>query len=102
MHILVLLSFDLISGLRPEKIEACVMVPPVPVRVPSQRPLDSSVTSVTNDKGNNEMIPGLCTDLLVAEENPGKPLLADRLMKRLCHIWGSLSRNEIRQVKRLL
>ena len=43
--------------------------------------------SVTNDKGDNEMIPGavhisrgIC---LTAEENPGKPQLGDRLLKRL-------------------
>ena len=43
------------------------------------------VTSVANDKGDNEMIlravhksPGIC---LAAEENPGKPQLGDRLMK---------------------
>ena len=51
-----------------------------PVRVPSQRPLASSVatgTSVANDKGDNEMIlgavhrsPGI---FLRAEENPRKP-----------------------------
>ena len=38
-----------------------VAVPPAPVRVPSQRPLAPivvTVTSVTNDKGDNEMIPG--------------------------------------------
>ena len=37
-------------------------VPPVPVRVPSQRSLAPSVTSVMsvglNDKDGNEMIPG--------------------------------------------
>ena len=36
-------------------------VPPAPVRVPSQRPLAASVASVTsvaNDKGDNEMILG--------------------------------------------
>ena len=36
-------------------------VPPAPVRFPSQRPLApsiASVTSVANDKGDNEMIPG--------------------------------------------
>ena len=59
-------------------------VPPPPVRVSSQRSLVSSVASVTsNDKGDNEMIPGavhrspgLC---LTTEENPGKPQLGDRL-----------------------
>ena len=65
-------------------------VPPGPVRVPSQRPLAPSVVSVTsvaNDKGDNEMIlgvvyrsPGIC---LTAEENPRKPHLAERLMKGL-------------------
>ena len=59
-------------------------VPPAPVRVPSQRPLGPSVTSVlsvVNDKGDNEMIPGavhrppgIC---LRTEENPGKPQLGD-------------------------
>ena len=51
-----------------------------PVRVPGKRALAPSVTSVTsvdNDKGDNEMITGtvhrspeIC---LAAEENPGKP-----------------------------
>ena len=54
-------------------------VPAVLVRVPSQRPLApsvASVTSVANDKGDNEMIlgavhrsPGI---RLTAEENPQK------------------------------
>ena len=67
-------------------------VPRAPVRVPSQRPLALSValvTSVANDKGDNEMIleavhrsPGIC---LTAEENPRKPQLGDRLMKGLCN-----------------
>ena len=66
-------------------------VPPAPVRVPSQRSLassDASVTSVANDKGDNEMIqgavhrsPGIC---LTAEENSRKPQVGDRLMKGLC------------------
>ena len=65
-----------------------IAVPPAPVRVPSQRSLSpsvASVTSVANDKGDNEMIlravhrsPGIC---LTAE---GKPQLGDRLMKGLC------------------
>ena len=45
-------------GLRPEKLKASVAVPPAPVRVPSQKPLAPSVTSVTsvaNDKGHNEI-----------------------------------------------
>jgi hypothetical protein len=61
-----------------------VAVPPAPVRVPSQRPLASSVASVTsvaNDKGDNEMIlvavhrsSGIC---LTAEENPREPQLEE-------------------------
>jgi len=63
-----------------KKISVSVAVPPGPVRVPSQRPLApsvASVTSVANDKGDNEMnlravhrSPGIC---LTAEENPRKP-----------------------------
>ena len=81
-------------------------VPSAPVRVPGQRPLAPSVTSVTsvaNDKGDNEMIPGtvhgsrgIC---LRAEENPGKPQLGDRLMKGLCDQslsqWDSFPPNEV-------
>ena len=65
-------------------------VPPAPVREPSQRPLApsaASVTSVANDKGDNEMIlgavhrsPGIC---LIAEGNPRNPQLGDRLVKEL-------------------
>ena len=68
-------------------------MPPGPFRVPSQRSLAPSVASVTtvaNDKGDNEMILGLCTDLLAfakgptAEKNPRNPQLGDRLLKGLC------------------
>ena len=48
-------------------------VPPAP----SQRTLAlsvTSVTSVTNDKGDNQMIPGLCTDLLAFALQPWKML----------------------------
>ena len=41
-----------------KKLLISVAVPPAPVRVPSQRPLAQSVASVTNDKGDNEMILG--------------------------------------------
>ena len=51
-------------------------------------PSVASVTSVANDKGDNEMIlravhrsPGIC---LTAEENPWKPHLENRLIKGLC------------------
>ena len=43
------------------------MEPPASIRVPSQIPLAprvASVTSVANDKGDNEVILGLCTDIL--------------------------------------
>ena len=60
-----------------KKLLVRVAVPPAPVRVPSQRPLApsvASVTSVANDKGDNEMIlgavhrsSGIC---LTAEKNP--------------------------------
>ena len=55
------------------------------VEVPGVEP---AVTSVANDKGDNEMIlgpvhrsPGICH---TAEENSRKPQLEDRLMKGLC------------------
>ena len=61
-------------------------VPPGPVQVRSQRqlaPSVTSVTSVTNDKGDNEMIlgavqrsPSIC---FKAEENPEKTQLGERL-----------------------
>jgi hypothetical protein len=65
-----------IHGLRPKKLLGSVTVPPTPARVPSQRPLAPSgvsVTLVANDKGENEIIPGLCTNLLVFSLRPGKP-----------------------------
>ena len=66
-------------------------VPPVPVQVPSHKPLAPSVTSVTsvaNDKGDYEMIPGAVNRypgiFLTAQENSGKPQLEDRLIKGIC------------------
>ena len=54
-------------------------VPPAPVRVPSQRPLGPSVTSVrlsADDKCDNEMKPGAVHIspgiYLTGEENAGK------------------------------
>ena len=74
-------------GFGQEKLYASAVVSLAPVRVPNQRPLAQSVTSVANDKGDNEMIPeavyrspGIC---LAAEGNRGKLQLGDRLMKRL-------------------
>ena len=85
-----------------------MVVPAAPVRVPSQRslaPSEASVTSVSNDKGDNEKIlgavhrsPGIC---LIADENSRKPQLGDSLMKGLCDQsspqMGSLS-SKIRSV----
>ena len=68
-----------------------VAVPLAPVRVPNQRPLapsDTSVTSVANNKVHHEKIPGtvhrsprIC---LRAEKIAGNLPLGDPLMKRLC------------------
>ena len=64
-----------------------VAVPPAPVLVSSLRPLAPSVisdTSFSNDKVDNDMIPGAVSTSLgicpKAAENPGKPLLGDRLL----------------------
>ena len=61
---------------------------PAPVRVPSQRLVAPSVTSITpeaNDKGYNVMIPGAVHRFpgifLTTEENPGKPQLGDRRLR---------------------
>ena len=43
---------------RPKELLVSVAMPPARVWVPSQRSLAPSVASVTNDKGDNEMIPG--------------------------------------------
>ena len=51
-------------GCSQKKFLASVVVPPTPVRVPSQRPLAPSVKSVTNDKSDNEIIPGAVHNLL--------------------------------------
>ena len=83
-----------------------VAMPPAPNWVPVQRPLTSSVASVTsvaNDKSGNEMIPGAVYSspgiCLKAEESPRKPQLGDRLMKGLCNQsspqMGSLFSNEV-------
>ena len=81
-------------------------LPPAPVRVPSQRslaPSVASVTSVANDKGDNEMIlgpvhrsPGVC---LTAEESPRKPQLGERLMKGLCDQSNGVPLLQIRSVR---
>ena len=75
----------------PKKLLNSVAVPSAPVLVPSQRSLApnvASVTSIASKKFDNEMIlgavhrsHGIC---LIAEENPRKPQLGDRLMKELC------------------
>ena len=68
------------------------LMPAAPIRVSSQRLLTQSVTSVmsvANDKGNNEIILGAVhrplSICLTAEENPRKPQLGNRLMKGLCN-----------------
>ena len=76
-------------GAAAKKFQTNVAVPPAPVLIPSQRPISPSVpsvTSVANDKDDNETIlrtvhrsPGIC---LTAKENPIKPQLGDRLIKR--------------------
>ena len=73
-----------------KKTSASVAVSPAPVLVPSQRPLApsvASVTSVANEKGDNEMIPGVVNRspgiYLTTKKNPEKPQLRDRLMKGL-------------------
>ena len=45
-------------GCGQKKLLVSVVVPPATIRVPSQRPLAPRVASVTNDKGDNEMILG--------------------------------------------
>ena len=54
-------------GLRSKKLLVIVAVQPTPIQFPSQRPVVpsvASVTSVANDKGDNEMILGSCAMLL--------------------------------------
>ena len=64
-------------GCGQNKPQASVEMPSAPVRVPSQRPLAPSVTSVANDKDDNKMIPGAVHRspgiFLAAEENPENP-----------------------------
>ena len=71
-------------SLRTKKLHASVTMTAAPVWVPRQRPLDSSLTSVTSvgdDKGD-EIVPGAVyrsPDIsLRAEETPGKPQLGGR------------------------
>ena len=65
------------AAAKKKKKSVSLAVPPAPVRVPGQRPLAPSVTSVmsvANVKGDNERVlravhrsPGIC---LTAEKNP--------------------------------
>ena len=82
----------LVHELWPKKPKANVVVAPTVVWVPSQRSLAPSValvTSVANDKGDNEMVLGAVHRssgfFLTAEDNSRKPQLGDRLMKGLCN-----------------
>ena len=66
-----------------KKLLASLAVPPAPVLVPSQRSHThgvASVTSVVNDKSDNEMNPGTVHRSLYGW---GKPQLGNRLMKGL-------------------
>ena len=61
-----------------KKLLACVAVPPASVGIPSLAPSVTRITSVANDKGDDEMMPGpvhrspgIC---LTPEENLGKIL----------------------------
>ena len=84
-----------------------MVVPPAPVQVPSQRPLApsvASVTSVANDKGDNEMIPGLCTDLLAfalqlskTPENLRRKF-DEGTVRRHCLKWGPFPPNEVSRI----
>ena len=47
---------DRIHGLRPKKLLVSVTVPPAPVRVPSQRLLVLSVTSVTSVANDKDLL----------------------------------------------
>ena len=96
-------------GCGQKKLSVSVVVPPAPVRVPSQSPLApsvASVMSVANDKDDNEMVqgavhrsPGIC---LTAEENPRIPQLGDRMMKELwtshLHKWGPFPPSEVGRI----
>ena len=74
-------------------------VPPTNVRVLSQRPLAPSVTSVANDKDDNEIIPGAVHRSLAFALQLSKTQLEDRLMKGLCDqsspLMGSFPPNEV-------
>ena len=60
-----LLSMEPWAAAKKKKLSVSVVVPPAPVRVPSQRPLAASVastTSLANDKGDNDD-PGGCAQI---------------------------------------
>ena len=87
-----------------KKLPSSVAVPSAPVRIPSQRPLApcvASVTSIANDKGDNEMI--LRTDLLTfalkPRKTPRKPQLGDHLIKHLIKGLCDQSSPQMRSVK---
>ena len=88
VHSLDIHTFPAVLGCGQKKLQAIVAMPATPVQVSSQNPLAPSVTSASNDKGDNEMIPGAVHSstafCLTAGENPRKPQLGDRLMNGLC------------------
>ena len=72
-------------GCGQKKLRVSVAVPPAPVRVPSQRslvPSVASVTSVVNDKGDNEIILGAVQRSPALQ--PRKTSARRRQMKGLC------------------
>jgi len=92
---------------QPRKLSSSVLVPPAPVRVPSQRPLPRVSCQSAIDKGDNEIIPGAvhrshCI-YLMDEENHRKSQLGDDCW-RLCDqsspqiglITSKLSRHDLR------
>ena len=86
------------QGLLPEELSATVVVPPAPVRVPSQWPLASSVTSA-KFKGDNEMkpvavhiYPGIYLRV-EAKETVVEGCATSHRLK-----WGSLPRNEVGRI----
>ena len=53
------MSWEPLASARKKKLSVILAVTPAPVRVPSQMPFSpifASVTSVANDKGNNEIL----------------------------------------------
>ena len=89
-------------GLRPKKLKASVAVPPSPVRVPSKKPLATSIMSVASV--GNDMILGAVHRSLVfslqlreTPETSGRSL-SDGLATGHHHKWGPLLLNEVSRI----